>query len=45
MSISIREGDCIELLREMHANGEHVAMCVTSPPYFGLRKYLSLIHI
>jgi len=33
----IRQGDCLELLRQMPS--ECVQMCVTSPPYFGLRSY------
>lgn len=33
-------GDCLDLLRHMHADGVQVQMCVTSPPYFGLRSYL-----
>lgn len=35
----VRIGDCRELLREMAAAGTKVQMCVTSPPYFGLRDY------
>lgn len=31
-------GDCLESLRRM-SDGS-VQMCVTSPPYFGLRSYL-----
>ena len=37
VSWEIREGDCLERLREMPA--ESVQCCVTSPPYFGLRDY------
>lgn len=33
-------GDCRQLLRQMAADGVVVNMCVTSPPYFGLRSYL-----
>lgn len=33
-------GDCLDLLRHMHADSVQVQMCVTSPPYFGLRSYL-----
>ena len=32
-------GDCREGLRGMAANGVRVQMCVTSPPYWGLRDY------
>lgn len=34
----IRVGDCRELLRDMESNS--VQLCVTSPPYFQLRRYL-----
>lgn len=37
MTFEIRQGDALELLREMPA--ESVQCCVTSPPYFGLRNY------
>lgn len=37
MSISIRIGDCREMLRTMP--DESIHCCVTSPPYFGLRNY------
>lgn len=37
MSFEIRQGDCLELLRQMP--DESVQCCVTSPPYFGLRDY------
>jgi DNA modification methylase len=30
-------GDCREVLRRMIADGVNVQMCVTSPPYWGLR--------
>lgn len=32
-------GDCRESMRKMIAAGIKVQMCVTSPPYFGLRDY------
>lgn len=32
-------GDCRDVMREMIDRGEKVQMCVTSPPYFGLRDY------
>lgn len=32
-------GDCRDSLRQMVADGVKVQMCVTSPPYFGLRDY------
>ena len=32
-------GDCRDTMREMIAQGVRVQMCVTSPPYFGLRDY------
>ncbi len=32
-------GDCRALLRRMIADGVRVHMCVTSPPYWGLRDY------
>ncbi len=35
--IDLRQGDCLDLLREMP--DESVQCCVTSPPYFGLRDY------
>ena len=37
MSWEVREGDCLERLREMPAGS--VQTCVTSPPYWGLRDY------
>lgn len=37
MSVDIRIGDCIDLMRLMP--GASVNCCVTSPPYFGLRDY------
>jgi DNA modification methylase len=32
-------GDCRDSLRQMAVDGVKVQMCVTSPPYFGLRDY------
>lgn len=32
-------GDCRDSMREMIAQGIKAQMCVTSPPYFGLRDY------
>jgi DNA modification methylase len=32
-------GDCRETLRHLAADGVKAQMCVTSPPYFGLRSY------
>lgn len=32
-------GDCRDSMRQMISNGVKVQMCVTSPPYFGLRDY------
>jgi len=32
-------GDCRESMRQMAKDGVKVQMCVTSPPYFGLRDY------
>jgi len=32
-------GDCRATMRELIAQGVKVQMCVTSPPYFGLRDY------
>lgn len=37
-------GDCRLLLRQMADDGVRVNMCVTSPPYFGLRHYLPPDH-
>src|ERR1700742_4408430 len=37
MTVTIRHGDCREVLRTMP--DESVHCCVTSPPYFGLRDY------
>jgi DNA modification methylase len=35
----IEFGDCREIMRRWYADGVRVKMCVTSPPYFGLRDY------
>jgi DNA modification methylase len=32
-------GDCRDTMRDLIAKGVKVQMCVTSPPYFGLRDY------
>lgn len=32
-------GDCRDSMRDLIAHGVKVQMCVTSPPYFGLRDY------
>lgn len=32
-------GDCRVSMRKMISDGVRVQMCVTSPPYFGLRDY------
>lgn len=37
MTVTIRHGDCREVLRTLPADS--VNCCVTSPPYFGLRDY------
>lgn len=37
MTVEIMVGDCIEKMREMP--DKSVNVCVTSPPYFGLRDY------
>ena len=34
---AVLQGDCRELLRAMPAESVHI--CVTSPPYWGLRDY------
>lgn len=39
MKNTILFGDCRDSLRAMAAAGVQVQMCVTSPPYFGLRDY------
>ena len=33
-------GDCRSSMIDMIGRGDRVQMCVTSPPYFGLRSYL-----
>lgn len=33
-------GDCRDTMRDLIAQGVKVQMCVTSPPYFGLRSYM-----
>src|ERR1019366_3088118 len=38
-------GDCRETLIHMIADGVKVQMCVTSPPYYGLRSYLQDKHV
>jgi len=35
----IEIGDCREIMRQWIAAGVRVQMCVTSPPYWGLRDY------
>lgn len=35
----IRIGDCVDLMRQMVAEGIRVQTCITSPPYYGLRDY------
>ena len=35
----IEFGDCRETMRQWVADGVKAQMCVTSPPYFGLRDY------
>lgn len=37
-------GDCRRLLRRMADDGVRVQMCLTSPPYFGLHRYLPESH-
>lgn len=37
MSYQLLQGDCIEVMRTLPA--ESVQVCVTSPPYYGLRDY------
>ena len=36
----IEFGDCREIMRRWAADGLKAQMCVTSPPYFGLRSYM-----
>jgi DNA modification methylase len=35
----IEFGDCRETMRRWASDGVKAQMCVTSPPYFGLRDY------
>ena len=35
----IEFGDCRDIMRQWAADGVKAQMCVTSPPYFGLRDY------
>ena len=37
MTYEIKQGDCLDVLKTLES--ESVQMCVTSPPYFGLRNY------
>jgi len=39
MANFIEFGDCREIMRDWKAEGLQAQMCVTSPPYFGLRDY------
>lgn len=39
MTNKIEFGDCRETMRRWAADGVKAQMCVTSPPYFGLRDY------
>ena len=32
-------GDCRDSMRRLIDDGKRVQMCVTSPPYYGLRDY------
>ena len=36
----IEFGDCRETMRRWAESGVKAQMCVTSPPYFGLRSYM-----
>ena len=36
----IEFGDCRDTMRRWAADGVRAQMCVTSPPYFGLRSYM-----
>ena len=36
----IEFGDCRETMRRWAERGVKAQMCVTSPPYFGLRSYM-----
>jgi DNA modification methylase len=42
VSYQLIQGDCLQVLRTLPENS--VQCCVTSPPYFGLRAYLSNGH-
>ena len=35
----IEFGDCREIMRQWKVQGIKAQMCVTSPPYYGLRDY------
>ena len=37
---SIIVGDCRDTMRHWAIDGVKAQMCVTSPPYFGLRSYM-----
>jgi len=37
--VTVYFGDCRDVMRAMIDRGERVQMCVTSPPYWGLRDY------
>ncbi|MEM9760030.1 MAG: site-specific DNA-methyltransferase [Pseudomonadota bacterium] len=37
--MTVHFGDCRNVMRSLIAKGEKVQMCVTSPPYYGLRDY------
>lgn len=39
MSFSLHLGDCRDSLKKLKNEGVRAQMCVTSPPYFGLRDY------
>ena len=38
-SVTVHIGDCRDSLKAMKERGEKAQMCVTSPPYYGLRDY------
>lgn len=42
MNYQLLQGDCLQTLRTLPAESVHV--CITSPPYFGLRSYLHNEH-
>lgn len=42
MTVKLLRGDCRALLRDLADNSIHA--CITSPPYWGLRKYLPAGH-